>query len=74
MPTRILTLRHRPCDHCGVYYNKLFDAFCDGRWVHLCAGCVEPPAGPPTADIGPYPIPAARRAPALRLINGGCPR
>ena len=74
MPARILTLRPRPCDHCGVRCNKLFEACCAGRWVNLCAGCVEPAAGPPAAYIGPYPIPAPRHTPALRFITGGSPR
>lgn len=72
MPARILTLRPRPCDHCGICYNKLFEAFCAGRWVNLCAGYIEPPPSPPRAYTGPYPIRAPR--PALRLIAGGAAR
>ncbi|MFD2578778.1 hypothetical protein ACFSTD_09680 [Novosphingobium colocasiae] len=61
------------CDCCGRRWNRLFDAFTNGRgWQRLCAGCIDPERGPPTAYTGPYPVTTRRanRAPHLSIVGG----
>jgi hypothetical protein len=50
----------RKCQGCGLHWNRLFDAFVNGRgWVKRCGKCADDrPSGAPTAYTGPYPIPS----------------
>lgn len=62
------------CRRCGQPGQRrtLFDAFVNrAGWVRLCAACIAPESGPPSAYTGPYPITRHRPArPHLHIVGG----
>lgn len=63
------------CRRCGQR-RKLFDAFVNrAGWLRLCATCIDPERGPPSAYTGPWPITRHRPTrPHLHIVGGDAGR